>query len=143
RVRMEVVDLVLRVVAVDGIVEVADPWIDLPVREHSRRSRDLVDEIPDGRRLRACQNLVREGLGDVLRRTRDPRTQGDGGEVRVAQNSHGHLALEEKPLNVLHEVEFVADVGDLVEERVPRRLLVAELVDTGSVSAGPIERIRR
>ena len=51
RVRVEVVDLPLRVVAEDRVVQVSHPWIELAVGEHSRRAGDLVDPVPDGARL--------------------------------------------------------------------------------------------
>src|SRR3989454_11189465 len=69
RVWMERIDLPLRVVSIDGIVEVADAWIELPMRQHSRGASDLVDEVPDAGRHMPGEVLGAERLRDVPRRS--------------------------------------------------------------------------
>src|SRR5947207_15997885 len=67
----------------------------------------------------------------VLRRTRRLSGRGNAAEVGIADDRHGHLAFEEKPPNVLHQMELASGVRRVVGmelSRDPRRPRAAELV---------------
>src|SRR5207244_4450311 len=89
-VRMELIDLLLHV------IEIELPWKDLPVRQQALRAGDVVDEIADGRRLKASEVLH---VQQLLQHMRTPwlrfARRKEKSERRVGQMTDGDPAVEE------------------------------------------------
>ena len=108
------------------------------MREEALRAGELVDEVPHAYRLVGRQDLeVVTGLLDVARRyslDEDGEESGD-----VAEQTDGHLAVEEEGLDEVHEMVDLV-VHRVVDQRgVPVAPRAAELVEQ---PAG-IERVLR
>src|SRR6202047_2321922 len=95
RVRLDELDLPLRVAAKARVREVPGAGIDLSMGEGPSRARERVDEVPALRRLVAGQNLADQALGDAgRRRGRTAAGRREQGGVRVADDRDAGLGLE-------------------------------------------------